>query len=936
MNRFHLCSVALAVLVSVPAHAGDKVLIQPIPAWVTPAPASSAALSGGSAAQSAQLPRFDEQVKVEGDTVTAYVDVSKPVVSAENLARLGTLSIGWQPSRGDLTLHRIEIIRNGQVIDALKGGEGLTVLRREAGLERLEVNGQLTAVKHIEGLQVGDLLRMAFSISSRDETLGGYAQDALVLLPAPLQIGFGRARIVWPTALPLAWKPMMSGLTLTPRPVDSKWTELVVPLPAPKLPEMPKNMPSRFTPLPLITFTTFPDWAAVVKVMAPLYNVKGAIAPGSELAAKVDAIAASSTDPERRMSDALQLVQQEVRYQLIALGSGNYVPQTPAETWAKRYGDCKAKTLLLLAILDRLGIEAEPVLANSASGDAVAQMLPAVQAFNHVFVRAKVGGESYWLDGTMLGSRLADIHDVPRFGFVLPLFAKEAVLVDLPRRAHARPDIDVDLAYDMTSGPHLPAPFHLTVRYAGQYGEIKRVDQGADYQEKLTTFAEGAAKLWTSSVTIAKPQASYDPASAVWTLVVDGVAYPDWEYRDGHFGLAVAPPLQVNMDAPRDRASWRAIPALIAEPWTAHLHVVTTLPEGGKGVVVTGNEPGSVSLPAVEWNRAASFAGAKFVDDITSRESGAEIPADTISKVHKTLSDEMAKTVHIELSPAYPQRWEDVVRMRASPALAKVRAMFDQRVADKPDDATRLADRAWFAGRLFDYATAEADYTKAIEVDGSASRYLDRAELRAKRGDHAGALKDAQAAYDLEQGNEDARSWLANELAEAGKVDDGLDLLTPDPDVTTTDGLSSFGARITLLEMGNRHDDAMAQLDHALEKRGSSAELRNMRCWYEGLRGSNLDSALVDCDKAIELSSNPTTYLDSRAMVHFRAGRLDQALIDYEKALESSQEMASSLFMAGIVNARLGNKEKGARQISAARIVFPDIDHFYQRFGIKP
>ena len=703
-----------------------------------------------------------------------------------------------------------------------------------------------------------------------------------------------------------------------------------------KLPEMPKNMPTRFEPVPIIVFSSFADWKAVAQSMAPLYGVAGAIPPGSDLAARVDAIAARSTDPVQRMADALRLVQDEVRYQLISLGTGNYQPQTPVDTWAKRYGDCKAKTRLLLAILDHLGIAAEPVLANVKRGDGLVQTVPAAMAFDHVFVRAIVGGESYWLDGTMLGSRLADIRDVPRYGFVLPLFAEPGTLVDLPRRAHARPDLDVGLAYDMAGGPHLPSPFHLTLRYAAMFGVTNRVARGADYDEKLMTFAEKAAKTWTGSETIDKPQAVYDADRAEWTLTIDGVAYPDWKYRDGHYSMAVSPSLRVVQDAPRDRGSWRSIPAVIDQPWTAHAQIVSLLPDGGKGIMLSGNEPARIAFPAVEWQRTFDFSGSRLVEDVTSRESGSEIAPDKISTTGRTIAAAMEKTAHVDLAASYPQQWDDVPRMRGGAALARVRGVFDKRVTDKPEDATRLSDRAWLEERLFDWAAAEADYGRALALDSSAARYLDRARLRSTRGDQAGSLKDAQAAYDLEQGNDDARAMLAMRLARTGKVDEGLGLLATDPDVTTDDGLSAFLTRIDVLETGNRHDDAIALLDGALEKRGSSAELRNARCWYEGLRNSNLDSALADCDKAIELASDPAAYLDSRAMVHFRAGRLDLASADYDAALASAPDMTGSLFMSGIVHAALGNKDKAATRQRAARTISPAVDQFYQRYGIKP
>ncbi len=925
--------VCLAAATAAPAFAGEKPLIGPVPGWVRPAtePSYKDLPKSGSV-----FPLFDEQLLVDGDTVTGYFDTAILITSPEVLNKAGTISYPWQPDHGDITFHRIEILRGSERIDALGTGAGITVLHREAGLERKMLDGRLTAVQHVEGLQVGDVLRVTLSISSRDNVLRGNVQDAMVLIPSPVQIGFGRARLVWPEGRDIQWRTLMPGVTATPQAIDGHRMELVVPLPVPKAPEMPKNYPVRFEPVPMIMFTSFRDWSEVKAVMAPLFQAHDAISPGSDLARRVDAIAARSPDPLQRMADALQLVQDDVRYQLVALGTGNYVPQSPAETWAKRYGDCKAKTMLLLAILDRLGVKAEPVLANSRRGDAVRSMPPSPMAFDHVFVRAEVNGVSYWLDGTLLGSRLEDIHDVPGYGVVLPLFSKDVEPVDLPRRAHARADMDINLAYDMSAGPHFPAPFRLELKYAGPFGASRRIEGDGDVEERLKTFAEKAAKEWVGSEDIGKPQASFDQAGAVWTVRVEGVGYPDWQFQDGRYQLGLEPTLRVGFDASRGRAAWQKIPALIPDPWKAHSRVVIKLPDNGGGVTLTGAADGQLSIPAVEWRRKVDLVGGDLVEDITSRESGIEIPAEEVSTTHKTINDTMAKAVHVALPADYPARWTDAPRMRRAPATLRVKAIYDERIAEKPEDAARLADRAWFETRILNFAAAEEDYGRAIALDGSSKRYIDRAGLRARLGDHPNALRDAQAAFDLEQGNTGARDWLASELTYAGRIDKALELSDSEPDVATEDGIAEFLQRLDVYELGGRFDDAIEILDAALKKHPRMAKLLNARCWLRGLHNVDLDGALADCNHAIELSAEPASYLDSRAMVHFRAGRLHAALADYDAALEAEPEFSNSLYMSGIVLARLGEPAKAAERLQAARTLSPNLDQYYERFGIRP
>ena len=810
------------------------------------------------------------------------------------------------------------------------------MLRREAGLERMIIDGTLTATRQIQGLRIGDTLRLSFSVSGRDSVLGGKAQTAMLLFAKPVRIGFGRARLVWPASQKVAWKAMMPGVTATARAIPGNRKELVVAMPLPALPEIPADAPGRFKPVPMISATNFSSWAEIAATMAPLYQPRGTIAEGSDLAKAVDAIGAEEADPVKRMAGALRLVQDSVRYQLIALGTGNYAPQPPMQTWAMRYGDCKAKSLLLLAALDRLGIKAEAVLANIDNGDLVPGMLPAPLAFDHVIVRAEVGGESFWLDGTAVGARLDDIRDVPRFGHVLPLRAKDAQLIALPVRANARPALDLDLAYDGSAGVHLPMPFALKVSYTGAWAEQQRANAGGNAEDALVKLAETAAKQWTGSTIIAAPSATHDAQRGVWTLAVEGVAFPDWQFRDGRFELGMVPTIRIDFKPDRSRSAWQQLPALIDKPWTAQSRMILQLPREAAEATLDGSEPLRLQLPAVEFVRIARREGTAIIEEVRSRETGVEVPASEVSTARKAIGDVNARTLRIVLPASYPQRWDDVARLRDAPAVAKMRAILDQRIADKPDDADRAAERAWLSERMFDWAGAEAGYSKAIAIDPSAARYLRRAQLRTTRGDDAGALRDAQAAYDLDPGNKDMRDQLAGALSKAGKTDRALDLVEQNPDVASEDGEAAVLARVEILVQAGRTQEAVDLLDGALRKRASSAALLNGRCWFKALTNTDLAGALADCSRAIEISGEPSTFFDSRALVHFRAGRNKEAIQDLDSALAIEPELAPSRFMRGLIESREGRREAGAADLAAARRLVPSIDAFFARYGIRP
>ena len=394
---------------------------------------------------------FDNQARLDGALATTYVDTATRAATPAMLAQMGNLSIPWMPDRGDLTIHRLEIVRDGKTIDLIAAGQKFTVLRREQQMEQNVLTGALTATLSVEGLQVGDVLRSSFSISQSDKALGARAMIVAMTPAAPFRAGFARSRLVWPRAQAAKWRGYAAGLATTERDVGDLH-EVTVALPLPKAPDMPEDLPDRLRRLPIVEATNFADWADVSRTLAPLYATDGLIAPGSPLDREVAAIAAAESDPLRRAQRALELVQGKVRYLAVGMNGGALTPQPPARTWELRYGDCKAKTLLLLAMLHRLGVEAEPAVASVQMGAIVATRLPSAAAFDHILVRATIGGETLWLDGTGLGSRLEDIRDVPPLRHVLPLRTAGAVLEALPLRADPRPDRIVEVKWDQRAG----------------------------------------------------------------------------------------------------------------------------------------------------------------------------------------------------------------------------------------------------------------------------------------------------------------------------------------------------------------------------------------------------------------------------------------------------------------------------------------------------
>lgn len=930
--RIILPSVA-CVLLAGTAHAGDKPLYQPAPGWIQPAPALDAAkLTDADPA----LVLNDLQQRVQGGQVWAYVDQATRIVSPQMMTQFGTVQLPWQPDEGDLIVHKAEILRGSEHIDLLAGGQGFEVLRREEQLEQLQINGTLTATMTVRGLQVGDVLRLTYSVTSKDKALSGNAQTFVPLIAAPARAGFARARLSWPSATPLRWRSYADGATPKVSKRDG-FDELEVTLPLPKPAELPNDAPARFQKLQLLEATSFADWRSVSAALGPLYATDGAIAPGSPLAAEVDRIKAASGDPRTRAALALRLVQDQIRYLFEGMDGGNYTPQKPADTWTRRYGDCKAKTLLLLALLHALGIEAEPVAANSSLGDQVAQRLPSAGAFDHVLVRATIAGQSLWLDGTGSGTRLADLDDTPPFRTVLPLRAGGAGLMPLPMHAPARPMMESTIDLDQRAGLSLPTPFTVTVVMRGQMAEAVRAMSSQANKEQLDEMGQGMVAGLLGDALVVDRKLSYDPETATATAVASGIVGSPWTLEERRYRTQLDRIVSAGQfEVDRARPAWKDIPVMTAPaPFAAVMRTHVRLPGQGAGFTLEGDQTLPARLGGVRMTRKVSFAnGEVLVEDRMAGDAAEIAPAD-VPAARAQMA--LAKTRLLEmLAPAdYPPRWK-IVADAGKTGFAPILAVYAKQIADEPEETLGYTNRASFLGGIWDWKGAEADLSKAITIEPTAALYLSRARMRTAQRNDKGALADAQAAAALDPGSAGATNMIATLRFRAGEQAAALALID---ERIAAGGKAKQGfvtEKADLLGEAGRVDEAIKLMDDEIKTTPGSEVLLNSRCWLKGTRNVALDTALKDCTRAIEIAENPASIYDSRAMVYFRMGRMEEALADLDAALEVSPMQNASLFLRGVVRQRTGDAKGAEADLAAARLIWPRSDEDYARYGIKP
>lgn len=923
MNRLFVLAAPMAVIAQ-PAYAGEEVLFADPPAWVEPVDIE-AAISEGE-----DIVLYDRQVRLEGGIVSGYTDVAYEIRNTQALQERGTLQFAWLPDKGDLIVHRLHLIRDGEVIDLVAQGLKPEILRRERELESRSVDGMLTAAFTIPGMEVGDVIRMSTSTTLRDQALQNEMQESEGLVAEPVKLGFGRLRVSWPEDSEINWGSMGQVDPPEVMSIDGD-SVLEIALPIEKTKEMPEDAPARFKVTPTLQFGTFDSWKDVSAVMAPHFVADGAIKPGSEMAVEVERIMAASTDAKKRAALALQLVQDEISYLANGMDGGNYLPQSPQETWDKKFGDCKAKSLLLLAFLREMGIEAEVVLVDSEFGDAVSISQPVPSAFDHMIVRAMVGGEDFWLDGTGAGARYETIDEVPNFSWALPLTEAGAELVWMEQRWPQYPDETISITFDMSGGVDLPAPYEVVVEARGPIGaDMRPQATETDIKTLIGAANQKLGKIYPGLVYNASY--SYDEESGVARMKAKGFAWETFSIKRNIATHAISS-ATTNWEFKPDRArsAWREIPYKVGGPYTEAREITMLLPDEGSGAEIDGEANLEETAAGIRFNRSSTLEGGAFrLSDRTSYVP-AEIAPEEISAARSAVRRIASgdPKVRIENPTRYWELEDEVISAKVAPVVSGM----DTLVAEFDDNAQMLLLRGLMhtIGRSYD--AAHSDLEAALELEESSETHLALASVQMIQGNMDHALLNAQIAFDL-KGDIDTADQYTQLLALAGQADEALDILDS-LGLSGEEAMDVAADWASLSGHAGREDEAWSRIADMLEDRPDSVALNNAKCWMAGIWNYNIENALEYCEEAVSLSRQAAWVIDSRAMLKFRLGRIDEALADIETVLEKDPSNASSRYLRGLIKLQQGDNS-GRIDIVHAKRIEPAIVQQFSAYGLNP
>lgn len=393
----------------------------------------------------------------------------------------GRFQVAFNPEYQRLAIHSVELRRDGVWHDRL-APDRVSLARRESGFEQDLADGDVTALIVLDDVRIHDVVRIAYTVSGSNPVLEGQLTDAMRFGWSSPSL-HSRLRVM----LDPGRKPRVYRENDAPQPTirnrpDGVEVALEVRQAAARVDE--EHYPAWYQPYPFAQVGVDRSWRDVVDWALPLYPRVEALP--ADLEGKLESWRALPDD-RARLTAATRLVQDDVRYFGIEMGENTHRPRAPAETWSRRFGDCKDKVYLLVALLERMDIRAVPALVNTSRGKAVSGFVPAASAFNHVIARIELDGKVLWVDPTITlqGGEAGD-YDLSDYGAALAVSPGNGAIEPILSRGQAAAG-GIAIVERYTPGANArDVGFEVETVYRGDFADRQRRSFASERIEELS------------------------------------------------------------------------------------------------------------------------------------------------------------------------------------------------------------------------------------------------------------------------------------------------------------------------------------------------------------------------------------------------------------------------------------------------------------------
>jgi hypothetical protein len=394
------------------------------------------------------LTLVDYQVNLEEEAVFNHEVIN--VISYSGISNASQLSVIYDTTYQELQVHHLYIWRKGKKIDRTND-LSLEIMNNEYNLHQGVYIEQITAYDILNDVRKDDLIDFAYTLVGNNPI---FDKEKYLFIPLEMMnpVDLYSVRILYPNEKDYTYECVdCDSLSFSISEIDNNKV-IEIRNENVKTIELEDFTPSWSIPYKYFTLSSFHSWIDVNKWAQKVF----ALNEEPELDNVFNEIFTGEETTDDKINKIIDYVQNDIRYMGIESGIGSIKPFPPEQVVNQRFGDCKDKSLLLVSLLKKIGIEKSfPALVNVFMLHDVDKLYPSNQVFNHSIVRFDYNDSLYWVDPSIAqqGGDFRNLY-INDYGKALIIGIPADTLHNMsPRKTETRTDIVEELTINSFTEP---------------------------------------------------------------------------------------------------------------------------------------------------------------------------------------------------------------------------------------------------------------------------------------------------------------------------------------------------------------------------------------------------------------------------------------------------------------------------------------------------
>ena len=180
---------------------------------------------------------------------------------------------------------------------------------------------------------------------------------------------------------------------------------------------------------PAIVMSSFSSWQQIYLWWHDLFKDK--LTLSSDIKDFLNELIKDADSDLEKAKRIYEFCSRDIRYVGVEYGESGYEPHSAEEVYWNRYGDCKDKATLLVALMRQAGLDAYPVLIPTREVYSISKDQPSVN-FNHAIAAINLNNELIFMDATSSTTSFEGLPLDDQMRKVLVFFPDKYEIIDTP------------------------------------------------------------------------------------------------------------------------------------------------------------------------------------------------------------------------------------------------------------------------------------------------------------------------------------------------------------------------------------------------------------------------------------------------------------------------------------------------------------------------